>query len=497
MTDATPSFAGVVADSYLVGACLGDCASEDVGRVLGHQFITALGASSAQRMPNPPVDQVVDLKLVGRAAISVTVTRDGQPLEGAEVRITGSGFYGPREVISTTGVDGKVGPIAGLGVGTYDVTASKREGLNTTGGSAEVEILQNDHGSVIDVVVSAESVASADGRVLDPAGDPSVGALVNMHTGGRVFQAVSGDDGLFDFPALPANATYTLEAYAANGLGRHTLRGIVVGSDLLHLGDLVLDEVNPWVAATVPANGIQGADTDADVVIDFSERMRLATLTGSSTRLREQGSGAVVSTSRTIQEQPDPDGTAPLQAFTRVTLSHGPLASERLYLIDVLKTVEDLAGRSPAFDYHATFRTRDTVPPEVLSVSPANDPGGVTPVGPDVVPIISCSESMASDSVTDATVQLLDGDGQPVETILDLQREGYDIRIRPTTALQLDTFYTVTVDGVTDAAGLALAEPYSWTFRVRDIAMGDDVSFRFELEDEVTVKPLNSCWTAN
>lgn len=469
VTGATPLFAGVVADRYSVGACFGDCASEDVGRILGHQFITALGASSAQRMPNPPADQVVDLMLVGRAAVSVTVTRDGQPLEGAEVRITGSGFYGPREVISTTGADGTVGPIAGLGVGTYDVTASKREGLNTTGGSTEVAILQSDHGSVIDVVVSAESVASADGRVLDPTGEPSAGALINMHTGGRVFQAVSGDDGTFSFPALPSNATYTLEAYAVNGLGRHTLRGIVVGTDLLHLGDLVLDELNPWVSSTVPANGFQGADTDVDVVIDFSERMRYATLTGNSIRLREQGSGAVVSTNSTIEDQPDPDGDGPLQAFSRVTLSHGPLASERLYLIDVLKSVEDLAGRSPAFDYHATFRTRDTVPPEVLSVIPPNDLDGITPVGPDVVPIISCSESMDPESVNASTVQLLDGDDQPVEAILDLQRDGYDIRIRPTTALELDTFYTVILEGVTDAAGLPLAESYSWTFRVRDI----------------------------
>ncbi len=219
----------------------------------------------------------------------------------------------------------------------------------------------------------------------------------------------------------------------------------------------------------MPANGFQGADTDADVVIDFSERMRYATLTGNSIRLREQGSGAVVSTNRTIEDQPDPDGDGPLQAYTRVTLSHGPLASERLYLIDVLKSIEDLSGRSPAFDFHSTFRTRDTVPPQVLGVSPDNDPDGLNPVGPDVVPIVSCSESMDPESVTASTVQLLDGDGQPVETILDLQREGYDIRIRPTTALDLDTYYTVVVDGVTDAAGLALAEPYSWTFRVRDI----------------------------
>ena len=393
------------------------------------------------------------------------MTQTGNPVAGAVVRITGDGFYGRRDVSTQTDVDGTIDPIEGLGIGSYSVTASSEQ----LGGSREFEITQADHGSTIDLTVGIEASSSAAGEVIDPEGQPAEGALVKMILGGRTFQTVSDADGLFEFSALPANQTYRLEAFAANGLGRHTLNTVSVGTDFVDLGVLVLDETNPWVAGVTPANGAQDADTDVDLVIDFSELMRWGTLTGDRIKLREQGSGHLVSTSRTIENQPDADGDGPLVAFTRVTLTHSPLASENLYLIDVLKTVEDSAGRSPAFDFHSTFRTRDTVPPQVLNVSPADDPGGVTPVAPDAVPIISFSESMDPESVDASTVRLLDSDGQPLETVLDLQREGFDVRIRPTTALALDAFYTIVIDGVTDAAGLPLPAPRTSTFRVRDI----------------------------
>jgi len=50
----------------------------------------------------------------------------------------------------------------------------------------------------------------------------------------------------------------------------------------------------------------------------------------------------------------------------------------------VSDSVEDLAGRRPSFDFYSTFRTRDTVSPRVLSVSPADDPGGE--LGPAMPP---------------------------------------------------------------------------------------------------------------
>ncbi len=468
--DVAPVFENVVSGRFKVGACLGACESAGVEQILGRKFTTALGAVSESWMSNPPSDQVVELELMGRAAIAVAVTQGGEPVVGAKVRITGSGFYGRRDVTTQTGDDGSIIPVSGLGVGTYTVTAALTDPTGALlGGSREIEISQEDHSGTISVEMAIELSASAEGRTLDPMGQPAAGALVKMIFSNRTFQAVSDETGWFTFPSLAANQTYQLEAYAANGLGRHSLRDIVVATDHLILADLVLDETNPWVASIEPVNGGQDADPTADIIIDFSERMRLATLVGGNISLRQQGSGSSVPFTRSFSEEPDPDGDGPLEAFTRVTLAHGPLVSETLYLIDVLDDVEDLAGRRPSFDLHSTFRTRDTIPPSVLGAVPVDDPDGDQPVGPDVVPIISCSESMDPESLSATTVRLLDAGGQPVEAVLDLQRDGFDIRIRPATALELDTFYTVIIDGVTDAAGLALAEAYSFTFRVRDI----------------------------
>ncbi|MCU0260660.1 MAG: Ig-like domain-containing protein, partial [Ilumatobacteraceae bacterium] len=463
--NATASFADVAADRYRVGACLGSCAGFGVDQILGHGFISALGAAGERRMPDPPADQVVELELVGRATVGVTVTQAGEPVEDATVRITGSSFYGPRDVSTTTGAGGAITPIAGLGVGRYTVTAVKA-GL---GGSREIEIAQAQHGDTIELEIPIELSASADGVVLDPSGQPAVAALVTMSFDGRSFQALSGGDGAFEFPVLSAGHTYELEAYAADGLGRHSLRGIVVGTEPLHLGEILLDELNPWVPATAPVNGAQDADPSGDVLVDFSELMRSASLVGGRIVLREQGSGNPVATVPSVETVPDPDGEGPLVPFTRVRLAHAPLGSERLYLIEISKQVEDLAGRRPAFDFHAAFRTRDVVPPQVLGAKPAHDPEGLSPVGPDVVPVVTCSEPMDSGSLTPETVRLLDAAGGAVEAVLDLQRDGFDIRIRPLAALELDGFYTVQIEGAADLAGNPLAVPFSSTFRVRDL----------------------------
>ena len=74
----------------------------------------------------------------------------------------------------------------------------------------------------------------------------------------------------------------------------------------------------------------------------------------------------------TIADQPDPDGDGPLVEFTRVSLDPEILTSETLYIIDILKGVEDLGGRTlrlrfgpelePLFEEqitHAEFRDRN------------------------------------------------------------------------------------------------------------------------------------------
>ncbi len=474
LAQGTPvTFDGIVEGDVELGACLGTCADATVGDVLGHNFVDDLGAYSKIAMPNPPQAQVVDLQLVGRAAMNVAVVEgNGDPADGAEVTISGGGFYGGVHVVSQTGADGIAGPFNGIGVGSYAVAATLTDASgNTIRGVTQAVITQADHDQTVPVMVTLENAAAVLGSVIDATGTVAPGALVSMSfkesAQTRLFQTVTDASGAFSFPALPAGQTYELEIAEGNsGRGIYRAHGIEVTSGTLDLGTLQLDNVNPSVASISPDNGVQGAAPDDPVVIDFSELMRHASLQDQTIALRRGGQS--ISVSLTIEDLPDPDGDGPRGPFTRITLDHPTLESDTLYLVDALRGVEDLGGRTLALDFHSTFQTADTVAPWVAKVSPEDDPTGVMPAGPDVAPVLTFSEIVDSASVDETTIRLVGADGSDINVQRVIQDDGFAVRLRPDSGLALDTFYTIDVSGVSDASGNVMTAPFTSTFRVRD-----------------------------
>ncbi|NOZ79276.1 MAG: hypothetical protein GXP48_08910, partial [Acidobacteria bacterium] len=467
------TFDGVAGGQVTLGACLGECSGSTINDVLGHHFVNDLGAHAEVTVPDPPQARVVDLQLVGRAAMKVTVVNgNGDPAEGAEVTISGGGFYGGVHVVSQTGTDGIAGPFNGIGVGSYTIAATLTDSSgNTIRGVAQAEITQADHGQTVPVTVSLENAGAVVGSVLDAAGAAAPGALVSMsfkESGQtRLFQAVTDSSGGFSFAALPSGYSYELEIHEGNsGRGIYRAHGIEVGSGTTDLGTLQLDNVNPSVVSISPANGVQGAASDAPIVIDFSELMRHASLTDQTIALRRGGQH--VSVSFTIEDLPDPDGSGPRGPFTRITLDHPTLDSDTLYLVDALRGVEDLGGRTLTLDFHSTFQTADTVAPWVAKVSPADDPGGVAPVGPDVEPVVTFSEIIDPASVDATTIRLVDADGSDVSVQRVIEDDGFAVRLRPDSGLALDTFYTIDINGVSDRSGNVMTTAFGSTFRVRD-----------------------------
>lgn len=462
-----------VEGDYEIGVCQGACTPATVDDVLFHRFPGVLAAYAHPSMPDPPGDQVVELELVGRAALAVRVVDGtGQPASGAAVTVSGSGFYGGVTLSGQTGADGTVAPFENLGVGRYTVAATLADGSgNVIRGVSQAEIRQEDHGETIAVEVVLENAGSVSGAVVDAGGAAAPGALVTMSfregSETRRFQVVTGADGTFQFAALPAGHTYELEvAEGGGGLGVYRAAGIAVGSDAMDLGVLRLDEHNPLVAAVSPEAGSEDVPPDTAVVLDFSELMRHESLDGEHIGLR-QGSQPVPAT-LAVEDLPDPDGDGPRGPFTRVTLTHPELASDALYLVDVLRGVEDLGGRTLSLDFHSSFRTADTVAPFVVSVDPADDPQGVHPVGPDVEPAITFSEAVDPATVDDTTVRLLDSGGTEVPVQRTIQSEGFAVVLRPGTALALDGTYTLVAAGVADTSGNPMAAEFHSRFRVRD-----------------------------
>ncbi len=318
------------------------------------------------------------------------------------------------------------------------------------------------------------------GSVLTAGGDPAAGALATLRyrigdQSWRTFQAVVAADGGVLFAAVPVGFAYEVEVIEAGGRpGRYRQHGLPVDAAHLDsegvfvLGELRLDDVNPSVRATVPDNGAPDVEPAADVVVEFSELMRHASLGDVTLRLRRQGAASPVPVSLTAEDV-DPDGNGPESSRTRVTFGHPLLESNVLYLVDALQGVEDLAGRTLSFDAHATFRTRDFVPPRVVQVVPADNPAGDVPAGPDVEPVLTFSEAVAPASAA-AGVELVAAGGQPVTIQVEVERDGFDVRLRPATGLTPDTFYQVRAGAeLIDLADNPLVEPFVATFRVRDL----------------------------
>ncbi|NOZ79162.1 MAG: hypothetical protein GXP48_08305, partial [Acidobacteria bacterium] len=467
------TFSGVVEGNVTLGSCFGQCFNMKLKDVLDHHFPQDLGASSTFTMPDPPSAQVVDLQLVGRASVQVTVLDgNGDPAEGADVMLSGNGFYGGVTLISQTDASGLVGPFEGIGVGSYTVAATRRDASgNTIRGVSQVAIAQTDNGQTIPVEVSLESAGSAFGTVIDASGAPAPGALVSMSfmdgSTRRLFQTVTDETGAFSFPALPSGHSYDMSiAEGSSGWGVYRTAGINIDTDPVDLGTLQLDNSNPHVAAVDPSNGSSHVASDRAVVLDFTELMRHESLGDGRIVLRH--GGQTVGVTQTVEDLPDPDGDGPLGPFTRVTLDHAPLESNTLYLVDVKKGVEDGGGRTLAADFHSTFQTADTVPPRITMVDPPDNPNGDTPVGPDVEPLVTFSEIIDPASVDETTVRLLDAGGADVTVQRVVVGGGFSVELRPDAGLQLDSFYTLAISGVTDASGNPMADSFTSTFRVRD-----------------------------
>lgn len=467
----TPAtFDGIVFGDFDIGACSGDaCSDATTDDVLRHVLPATLGAIDRVHMPDPPHDLHLELTAVGRASVRAHVEQGGVPIPDAAVKIVGDGFYGHVDLSTATDSDGWTPALDGIGVGSYTVSASSSDGFgNAIGGATTLEITQSDHGQTLDIMVDLEPSTPVSGVVLGANGLPTPAVVTVTESQGshRSFSAAVSEDGSFTLPAVPSDGIFTVVATALSGPGRYTISGVAIGSDPVDLGTLVLDEVSPWVAAVRPVNGASDVDPSAAIEIDFSERMRHESLTALQLKLRRGTAGVPVTVS--LDDLPDPDGDGPRGDFTRATLDHASLASDTTYLVDVLHTVEDLGGRRPAVDMHSAFTTADVMPPELVETSPIDDPDGIHPVGIDVVLRVTFSETLDEVSVTETTVRLLDQSSSevPIQRLLD--RDGFDLIVNPLSALMPDQRYTLEVDGVTDHAGNALANPTVLHFRTRD-----------------------------
>src|SRR5262249_50087652 len=133
-----------------------------------------------------------------------------------------------------------------------------------------------------------------------------------------------------------------------------------------------------------------------------------------------------------------------------------PLSSGTFYAVVVQGGVpdspQDTSGLQLLVPFVSSFTVQDTIPPAVVSVSPA---ANALQVLPEAVVRVTFSETIAPTPAF--TMTLLDAGGQKVAGRVDRTLGDTVAIFTPTAPLQANATYTLTVVGVTDVAGNPLA----------------------------------------
>lgn len=218
------------------------------------------------------------------------------------------------------------------------------------------------------------------------------------------------------------------------------------------------DTTPPSVISTSPVDAAIGVGVNTSITASFSETMDQTSIDSASFTLTDS------------MLLPVP-GTISYAGTTATFDPVANLAYTSQYQVQIANTVRDLAGNTLPSTYTWTFTTGDapdTTPPEVSSVNPQNNEGCVDP---DTT--ISASFSEPIDGATANTSSFLVSNLSDVPVIGTVSPSGATVYFNSTLGLAYDTSYTATLTtAITDLAGNALTDDYTWRFTTRQPLVG-------------------------
>ncbi|MFI9560810.1 LamG-like jellyroll fold domain-containing protein [Nonomuraea endophytica] len=133
-----------------------------------------------------------------------------------------------------------------------------------------------------------------------------------------------------------------------------------------------------------------------------------------------------------------------------------PLAESTVYTTAVSGGTDASGNVMAPYTWSFTTSGPDTAPPTVTVTDPVRDATGV-----QVAPTISAT---FSEAVTDARFALKDPGGATVAGTMVMDATNRGLTFTPSQPLTETTAYTAEVSGAKDAAGNAMAAPYTWAF---------------------------------
>ncbi len=423
--------------------------------------------AGADSCDTPATDVTLRLRGVGEVEVLVVEPAGGAPVASARVTLRASaslaGEPGGRPFADTflgfTDASGRV-TLLDVPVGAFDVSGES----GPLGGVAMGVV--GTPGEQVAVSITLGESATLRGRVLLPDGMTlaaetfvtlAFASQSGLSTG--VVQVTTGLDGSFEFAGIPLG-DFTLAAFEPVSRGVRSVRGTLdFGGQVLDLGDLVLDNTSPRVAAILPADGATRVPVDAVIELQFNEPLDPQTLNATP------GSANVFLQTGTVTV---PVLLALSDGNRRATLTPlAPLESSTLYSVAILGVPlgpRDAEGLSLLDPFAASFTAADVIPPTLVSRTPL---AGERQVLPEAVVRLQLSEAIAPGfglRLRDDAGALVDGE---VATAL-----GETVAIfTPRNFLLPNRRYSVELSAVTDVAANPL--------------VGGDVSFDFFSVDTI------------
>ncbi|MCU1382031.1 MAG: LamG domain protein jellyroll fold domain protein [Acidobacteria bacterium] len=297
-----------------------------------------------------------------------------------------------------------------------------------------------------------QPTASVTGRALSAGGGGAPRVTAELIQTGvlqpiDIFQ-VTDNDGNFTFPAVPIGQ-YTLNLEDPVGAGvAH--RSVQVANSVA-LGDLVLDEAAPTVAALLPHGSAIGVPLASAVRVVFSEPITAGTINQTNVKLTGPASPVL----GTLQVT-DGDTTA---VFTPLV----PLSESTRYTLSV-QGVTDRVGKVMPSTFTTTFTTVDLTPPAVIDLSPAIDANGIALAS---VIRVKYSEPFDAARFRGPPIAVAKG-AAGVAGRTDFLFGNTTVVFTPAQQLEENTVYTVQLGAALDLAGNAQAQGAQFSFRTLD-----------------------------
>jgi RHS repeat-associated protein len=202
----------------------------------------------------------------------------------------------------------------------------------------------------------------------------------------------------------------------------------------------------PYVVNIRPANSTSAVPVNSAVVLNFNEQIDISTVGYGTVPISVSGFSGVLSGSYSL------DSSGKALTFTPLT----PLPGNSTILVQAVSNgVADLAGTRIANSFSGSFTTAattDTVPPQIVTITPNNGANGIAP---NSTVVLTFSKSLNANTLSTNNLALI-VNGSRLEFSISLSPDNRVVTLNAFGLPNGSTVGVVATSGITDLSGNAL-----------------------------------------